>query len=62
MTAPISRDRQIELMMNAAERMDALALRLLANPTIRSVAVTRSLKEAEKTSTVYKTAKAKKVG
>jgi hypothetical protein len=62
MTAPLSRDRQIELMMTAEVRANALAKRLLANPTIRSVAACRSLKEAQKTTTAYKTAKAKKVG
>lgn len=62
MTAPISRERQIELMKSAAERHETLVSRLLQHPTIKAVAVTRSLKESVKVRTSYETSKTKKVG
>lgn len=62
MTAPIPRDRQIELMKTANERQNALVDRLIANPTVKKVAVTRSLKLTAKVQSSYQTTTKRKLG
>lgn len=62
MTAPISRDRQIELMKEANERQNALVDRLMNNPTVKQVAVKRSLKLTSKVQSSYQTTSKRKLG